>query len=368
MTYEDSIGVDFDANPELLFKPEYSCCTMIMDKDVAEQTELKTAAAWRSSKKNYEEHLALLMAHTENRSGMLPPSADHFVFSCVVVWVSRNQSLYDLVYNDADSTGEPSSFSALRLIQTKNGRGEPCVVYNRRFSGCNACPDNFVLIPIQERGAIWTNEMFELTDDDGGSSPAFNPLYFKGSEVIPKQAVMYNPTLGLAAMVAEIAIEGAPPPFLPNDGVDFVPAAGSSAPGDSHQPMELGSQDLTGGNVSDTTASTHPDLGAPVESATTPIPPESGEWDLRGDTSATTHTPATPIATPASQSDGQGQTMPIFRGSGFIPGAILAAAHQLNLNTFRWDWVDMMTAKVHSLIKPTKKLAEKYGELAASRC
>ena len=55
-------------------------------------------------------------------------------------------------------------------------------------------------------------------DADGGSSPAFNPIYFHGSEVIPQAAIAYNPTLGSAAVAAAVAVE-AKPTFIANQDI-----------------------------------------------------------------------------------------------------------------------------------------------------
>ena len=414
MTYKDGVGVDLDAHADILFKLEHGCCTSIMDKDVADQTEVKTAAAWHSSKKNYEEHHALLLAHTENRSGMMPPSADRFVFSSVVVWVAHWQSLYHvpdaiiwmkkrgikgeesmalcripkdhhpywpypladdphlLVYNEEEATGEPTSFSALCLLTAKNNDREPCVVLNRCMSGHNVRSDKFVLIPTQLRGAVWSNEVYQVYDNDGGSAPAFNPLYFKGSEIIPKPAIMYNPTLGSAAMAAAVTADGAPAPFVPNDGITLVPPAGGEMPGDGHQPMDVSSQEFDGGNASDTMASTAPlHPGGPDHSYPTLAPLDHGDWNVSGDASTTTHMPAstatpapmtTPLTTPTPQLT-QGQTIPIYQGTGFIPSAVASAAQQLQLNMAWTNWINMMTPKVYGLLKPMKGLAQWYREL-----
>ena len=385
-----------------------------MDKDVTDQTDVKTAAAWHSSKKNYEEHHALLLAHTQNRSGMMPPGANRFIFSSVVVWVAHWQSLYRaldaiiwmkkhgikgeesmalchipkdhhpywpyppaddphlLVYNEEEATGELTSFSTLHLLMAKNNDGEPCMVLNRCMSGRNVRADKFVLIPIQSRGAVWLNEVYQVYDNDGGSAPAFNPMYFKGSEIIPKPAITYNPTLGSAAMVAAVATDGVPASFVANDGITFVPLAGGERPGDGHQPMDVGSQEFDGGNASDTMASTAPlHPGCPDHSYSTLAPLDHGDWNVSGDASTTTHTLAstatpapmvTPLTTPTPQST-EGQTIPIYQGAGFVPSTVASAAKQLQLNMAWTNWINMMTPKVYSLLKPMKGLAQQYREL-----
>ena len=138
--------------------------------------EYKTKAAWHSSQRSYEEHNALLLCCTKNRSSILPPEPDCFIFSCVVVWVPMSQSLYRvkdaiswmkkwsqsgeeslalcrilkehhlywpyptedelhlLVTKEEDWGSDPVSFQAYKLIAAKNQQGQMCIVLSKSLS------------------------------------------------------------------------------------------------------------------------------------------------------------------------------------------------------------------------------------------
>ena len=77
-----------------------------------------------------------------------------------------------------DSHSAPVDFRACRLIEVMHS-GQLCVAFNQCSIGDEALrPDMVALQPVQPRSSIWSNDIFQVLDDDGGSVPAFNSVYF----------------------------------------------------------------------------------------------------------------------------------------------------------------------------------------------
>ena len=256
---EGGIGLNFNDHSEVLYQTELSCQTTILDFDKVEQIECKTGGAWDSSCGKYESNLALLLCCTHNRSGRLPPGIGDLIFSATVVWVPNCQELHwvpdalgvcrcrmaqgletlavckiprdhhpywpystadeghlMVITNIPDSHGAPADFRAYRLIEVMHS-GQPCVAFNQCSIGDETLrPDMVALRPVQPRSSIWSNDVFRVLDDDGGSAPAFNSVYFQGAkptEELVAAALRYNLTLASAADDSS---------FVGNDGIRWV--------------------------------------------------------------------------------------------------------------------------------------------------
>ena len=204
-------------------------------------------------------------------------------------------------------------------------------------------------------------------DFDGGSSPAFNPIYFHGSDVILRTALTYNPTLGSAA-VADMVNEEGKPTFITNQGLFWARGLGQPYnPNDQvEQPMEMGPVD---DQVSDMTASVSQATevtdarnqsctsSAPVcpdqPSSSTAMPASSASA-----TSVPTGTPGMSI-TPVSGVKGT----QVSQYVGYLPPHLGSAAHQLSVSAAHAECIQIIMEKVDKLMLPTKCLAEKYRDL-----
>ena len=97
--------------------------------------------------------------------------------------------------NIPDSHSAPSDFRACKLIEVMHN-GELCVAFNETTMGNESLrPDMVTLWPIQPRSSIWSNDTFRVMDNDDGSVPAFNSVYFMGAkpkEQVPTAALLYN--------------------------------------------------------------------------------------------------------------------------------------------------------------------------------
>ena len=172
--------------------------------------------------------------------------------------------------NIPDSHGAPSDFRVCKLIEVMHN-GEPCVAFNQTTIGDETLrPDLVALRPVQPRSSLWCNDIFRVVDNDDGSVPAFNSVYFMGAEPkeqVPVAALLYNPTLVSAN---EAGVPGSSmdphPTFIPNKGITWVDANMQL------QPMDIGGGD---GHASDTGAlvhsvhSNHPVPGPQVQVADT---------------------------------------------------------------------------------------------------
>ena len=266
--------MNFNDQSEVLYQTELSCQITILDFDKAEQIACKTGRAWDSSLAKYESNLTLLLCCTHNRSGMLPPSIRDLIFSATVVWVPNCQELHRVpdalgicrsrmaqglemlavckiprdhhpywpypmadkihimvITNIPDSHGAPADFRACRLIEVMHG-GQLCVAFNQcSIDDETLRPDMVALWSVQPRSSIWSNNIFQVLDDDDGLAPAFNSMYFHGAE--PKEelemtVLLYNPTL---ASGADAGMPVGPmdpnPTFVVNDGITWVPLLNS---------------------------------------------------------------------------------------------------------------------------------------------
>ena len=87
-----------------------------------------------------------------------------------------------LIANIPDSHGALADFRACRLIEVMHDR-QPYVAFNQCSVGDETLrPDMVALRPVQPRSSIWSNDVFQVLDDDDGSAPAFNSVYFQGAE------------------------------------------------------------------------------------------------------------------------------------------------------------------------------------------
>ena len=86
-----------------------------------------------------------------------------------------------VIANIPDSHGTPVDFQACRLIEVMHS-GQLCVAFNQCSIGNETLrPDMVALQPVQPRSSIWSNDVFRMLDDDGGSASAFNSVYFQGA-------------------------------------------------------------------------------------------------------------------------------------------------------------------------------------------
>ena len=61
--------------------------------------------------------------------------------------------------------------------------GQLCVAFNQCSVGNKTLRSDMVALwPVQPRSSIWSNNIFRLLDDNGGLAPAFNSVYFQGSQ------------------------------------------------------------------------------------------------------------------------------------------------------------------------------------------
>ena len=305
--------LNFNDHSEALYQTEVSCQTTILDFNKAEEIECKTGETWDSSRGKYESNLTLLVCCTCNRSGMLPPNIGNLIFSATVVWVPNCQELHRVpdalgicrsrmaqgletlavckiprdhhpywpypmaneghlmvMANIPDSHGTLSDFQVCKLIEVMHN-GELCVAFNQTTIGDETLRlDMVALQPVQPRSSLWCNDVFLVLDNDDGSAPAFNSVYFMGAEPkeqVPAAALLYNPTLVAAAEAGRPGSSMGPnPTFIPKKGITWVDA--ETQP----QPMDVGGGDRhisnTGASVH-SVHSTHPVPGTQVQVADT---------------------------------------------------------------------------------------------------
>ena len=263
-----------------------------------------------------------------------------------------------VIANIPDSHGTPSDFRACKLIEVMHN-GELCVAFNQTTVGDETLRlDMVALWPVQPRSSIWSNDTFQMLDNDDGSVPAFNSVYFMGAEPkeqVPMTALLYNLTLAVAAKAGMPGGSMDPnPTFIPSDGITWVDA--KTQP----QPMDVSSGDR---HVSDTGASvhsahsTHPISGAHVPgtqvqvadsthavpcSSMSVMPAITGHSQTPFSTTPLSY-PGTP--TPLTQ-------LPIGAAVG---GVDLEASHQA--------WLGMMQDKVNKLLEASTVLCQEYSDI-----
>ena len=258
-----------------------------------------------------------------------------------------------------DSHCTLADFQACRLIEVMQGR-QPCVAFNQCSIGDEILrPDMVALWPIQPRSSIWSNDVFRVLDDDGGSAPAFNSMYFQGAE--PKEelvvaALRYNPTLVLAADDSS---------FVANDGISWVAplSTGVVDTGMRPQPMDVSGRDR---HVSDTGASVH------SMHSTHSVP---GALVQVGDTDTPVYTTqAVPSSsasvTPASTMTGHSQT-PISTTPLSYPGTPMpltqlplgTAVKAVDLEASHQVWLGLMKDRVNKLLDTSTILCQEYSDI-----
>ena len=329
---------------------------------------------------------------------MLPPSVRDLIFSATVVWVPNCQELHQVpdalgicwhhmvqgletlavckipkdhhpywpyptadeghlivMANIPDSHGAPLEFRAFKLIEVMHN-GEPCVAFNQTTIGNQSLRlDLVTLWPVQSRSSLWCNDTFWVVDNDNGSAPAFNSVYFMGTEPkehTPVAALLYKLTLALANEAGVLGSSTDPhPTFIPNDGITWVDT--DSQP----QPMDISGGD---GHASNTGAlvhsvhSNHPVPGTQVQVADTTqaVPSSSTSVTPAFTMTGRCHTPfsSTPLSytgalTPLTQ-------LPV----GSVVGAIdLEVSHQV--------WLAMMKEWVRKLLDASTVLCQEYSDI-----
>ena len=398
LSMEGGVGLNFNDHSEALYQAEVSCQATILDFDKAEQIECKTGEAWDSSHGRYESNLTLLVCCTRNRSGMLPPGIGDLIFSATVVWVPNCQELHRVpdaigvcrhrmvqglemlavckipkdhhpywpypmadeghlmvMANIPDSHGAPLEFRAFKLIKVMHN-GEPCVAFNQTTIGDQSLrPDLVALRPVIPRSSLWCNDTFRVVDNDDGSAPAFNSVYFMGAEPkehAPAAALLYNPTLASANEAGVLGSSTDPhPTFIPNEGITWVDV--DLQP----QPMDVGGGD---GAVSDTGASVHsvhsnhPALGTQVQVADTTqaVPSSSTSVTPASTMTGCSHTPfsSTPLSYP-------GALMPLTQ----LP--VGSAIGAIDLEVSHQAWLAMMKEWVRKLLDASKVLCQEYSNI-----
>ena len=329
---------------------------------------------------------------------MLPPGVGDLIFSATVVWVPNCQELHRVLdaigicrcrmaqgletltvckipknhhpywpypmadeghlmvmANIPDSHGAPLEFRAFKLIQVMHN-GEPCLAFNQTTIGDQSLrPDLVTLRPVIPRSSLWCNDTFRVVDNDDRSVPAFNSVYFMGTEPkehAPATALLYNLTLASANEAG--APKSSTDPhltFIPNQGISWVDF--NSQP----QPMDVGGGD---GAVSDTGASVHsvhsnhpvPGTQVQVVDTTQAVPSSSTSVTPASTMTGHSHTPfsSTPMSYPGAP------TLLTQLPVGSAVGAIdLEASHQA--------WLAMMKEWVTKLLDASKVLCQEYGDI-----
>ena len=192
-------------------------------------------------------------------------------------------------------------------------------------------------------------------DNDDGSVPAFNSIYFMGTkpkEHAPVAALLYNPTLASAneAGVPESSTDPHPT-FIPNQGISWVDF--DLQP----QPIDVGGGD---GAVSNTGVSVHsvhsnhPVLGTQVQVADTTQAVPSSSMSVTPSSTMTghSHTPfsSTPLSYPGAPTPLT--QLPVGSAVGDID---LEASHQA--------WLVMMKEWVRKLLDASKVLCQDYSNI-----
>ena len=76
--------------------------------------------------------------------------------------------------------------------------GEPCVAFNQTTIGNQSLrPDLVALWPIIPWSSLWYNDTFQVMDNDDGSAPAFNSIYFMGTKPCSSGCSSVQPDLGI---------------------------------------------------------------------------------------------------------------------------------------------------------------------------
>ena len=265
-----------------------------------------------------------------------------------------------VIANIPDSHGTPSDFRACKLIEVMHN-GELCVAFNQTTVADEILrPDMVALRPVQPRSSIWSNNTFQVLDNDDGLAPAFNSVYFMGAE--PKEqvsmtALLYNPTLAAAAEAGVPRGSMDPnPTFIPNDSITWVDA--ETQP----QPMDIGGGD---GHVSDTGASvhsahsTHPVSGAHVLGTQVQVADSTHAVPCSS-------TPVTPASTIMGHSQTLFSTTPLSYPGAPMPLTQLpigAAVGDVDLEASHQAWLGMMQDKVNKLLEASTVLCQEYSNI-----
>ena len=397
LSMEGGVGLNFNDHSKALYQAEVSCRSTILDFDKAKQIACKTGEAWDSSHGKYESNLALLICCIHNRSGMLLPSVGDLIFSTTVVWVPNCQELHwvpdalgvcrsrmaqgletlavckipkdhhpywpyptadeghlMVMANIPDSHSTPSDFRACKLIKVMHN-GEPCIAFNQTtIDNETLRPDLVALQPVQPRSSLWCNDVFRVLDNDDGSVPAFNSVYFMGAkpkEQVPAAALLYNPTLVAANKAGVPGSSTDPnPTFIPNEGITWVDA--ETQP----QPMDVGGGD---GHMSDTGVfhsvhSTHPVPGTQVQVVdnTQAMPCSSTSVTLASTMTGHSQTPF--LSTPLSY---LGTPTPLTQ----LPVGV--AVRAIDLEASHQVWLAMMKDRVRKLLDTFTILCQEYSDI-----
>ena len=234
--------------------------------------------------------------------------------------------------------------------------GEPCVAFNQTTIGDQSLrPDLVALWPIIPRSSLWSNDTFRVVDNDDRSAPAFNSIYFMGTEPkehAPAAALLYNPTLASANEAGAPESSTDPhPTFIPNQGISWVYF--NSQP----QPMDVGGGDGAASNTGasvHSVHSNHPVLGTQVQVAdTTQAMPSSSTSVMPASTmTGCSHTPfsSTPLSYP-------GAPTPLTQ----LP--VGSAIGGIDLGASRQAWLAMMMEWVRKLLDASKVLCQDYGDI-----
>ena len=257
--------------------------------------------------------------------------------------------------NIPDSHGTPKEFRAFKLIKVMHN-GEPCVAFNQTTIGNQSLrPDLVALRPIIPRNSLWYKDTFQVVDNDDGSAPAFNSIYFMGAgpkEHAPAAALLYNPTLASANKAGVLESSTDPhPTFIPNQGISCVDF--DSQP----QPMDVGGGDGAASNTGvlvHSVHSNHPVPGTQVQvvDTTQAVPSSSTSVTLASTMTGCSHTPfsSTPLSYP-------GALMLLTQ----LP--VGSAVEGIDLGASCQAWLAMMMERVRKLLDTSKVLCQDYGDI-----
>ena len=211
------------------------------------------------------------------------------------------------------------------------------------------------LWPVIPRSSLWCNDTLQVVNNDDGLVPAFNSIYFMGTEPkehAPAATLLYNPTLASANEAG--MLESSTDPhltFIPNQGISWVDF-------DSQlQPMDVGGGD---GAVSDTRASVHsmhsnhpaPGTQVQVADTTQAVPSSSTSVTPASTMTRRSHTPfsSTPLSYP-------GAPTPLTQ----LP--VGSAVGAIDLGASRQAWLAMMKEQVRKLLDTSKVLCQDYSNI-----
>ena len=223
------LHVNFEQHPSCLLKVANSIHTWVIDYDTIQDWTQKTAHFWTDANGKYRRHQALLLCYGRNCSGLQPPDDNGLIYSGAVVWVFHNQFLVTVpqaiqhIWAMAVPHREemavlcslpasppywvsPKDTSECNLVQMDNNigtwathlnrvRSYRCITFHlqptmrtfialdRGVSGREDIKaDDVAFYYVEPRGALWSCNVYTVTNNDGDLLPALNVLPLETSD------------------------------------------------------------------------------------------------------------------------------------------------------------------------------------------